>query len=202
MHPPFRRRRRPCPIRDRFVRDGSTPPALAAVVSGDRRFGQALDDDDDGLPSQSVSNIERVMTSSSCSLSLLVSVSVVFIDVLLFPKHPSQSRRRITSKKSRAYPPAFASVSSSSFVATPLPSLPSRSSHPMNNMLTSITGINIVAITVLPTAVAAAPVVIASRPPSARRRRESSRRRQGSAPLHPSHSSSSVAADAAADAVP
>jgi hypothetical protein len=62
-------------------------PALAAVVSGDQRFGQPLENNDDGLPSQSVSNINHVMTSSSCSLSLLVSV--VFADVLLFPKHPS-----------------------------------------------------------------------------------------------------------------
>ena len=38
--------------------------------------------------------------------------------------------------------------------------------------------------------------------PSARRRRELSRRPRGLAPSHPSHSSSSVAADAAADAVP
>jgi hypothetical protein len=38
--------------------------------------------------------------------------------------------------------------------------------------------------------------------PSARRRRESYRRRRGLAPSHPSHSSSSVTADAAADAVP
>jgi hypothetical protein len=60
-----------------------------------------LEDDGDGLPSQSVSNIDRVMASSSCSLSLLVSV--VFVDDLLFPKRPSQSRLKITSKKSRAY---------------------------------------------------------------------------------------------------
>ena len=82
-HPPFRCHRRPRPVRDHFVRDGSTPPALDAVVYGDRRFGRALDDDNDGLPSQSLSNIDRVMTSSSCLLSLLVSI--VFIDVLLFP---------------------------------------------------------------------------------------------------------------------
>jgi hypothetical protein len=69
----------------------------------------------------------------------------------------------------------------------------------------SITGINIVAIAVLPTAVAATPAVIATikrrRIPSARRRRELSRRCRGSL-LHPSYSSFSVAADAAADAVP
>jgi hypothetical protein len=53
------------------------------VVSGDWHFGRAVDDDDDGLPLQSVSNIDRVMTSSSCSLSLLVSVIIVV--VLLFP---------------------------------------------------------------------------------------------------------------------
>jgi hypothetical protein len=76
----------------------------------------------------------------------------------------------------------------------------------MNNASMSITGINIVAIAVLPTAIAAAPAVVATierrRIPSARRRRESSRRRRGSAPSHPSHFSSSVAADAAAEAVP
>ena len=144
MHPPFYRHRLPLPVCDRFVCAGSTPPTLATVVSGDRRFGQALDDDDDGLPPQSVLNIDRVMTSSSCSLSLLVSV--VFVVVLLFPKRPSQSRRRITSKKSCAYPPASASVSSSSSVATPLPSLPSRSSRPMNNAPISITGIDVVAV--------------------------------------------------------
>jgi hypothetical protein len=70
----------------------------------------------------------------------------------------------------------------------------------------SITGIDIVAIAVLPTAVAVALAVVATierrRIPSARRRRESSRRRRGSAPSHPLHSSSSVAADTAADAVP
>jgi len=38
--------------------------------------------------------------------------------------------------------------------------------------------------------------------PSARRRRESSRRHRGLAPSHPLHSSSSVAANAATDAVP
>ena len=162
------------------------------VVSGDRRFGRAVDNDDDGSPSQSVSNIDRVMTSSSSSLSLLVLV--VFVVVLLFPKRPSQSWRRITSKKSRAYPPASASVSSSSYVATPLPSSPSQSSRPMNNAPISITGIDVVAVAGL------------------RRRRgahrcrcnraeedlfcqdeESSRRRRGSASSHPSHSSSSVA---------
>jgi hypothetical protein len=63
MHPPFRRRRRRPPVRDRFVRDGSAPPALAAVVSGDRRFGRAVDNDDDGSPLQSVSNFDRVATS-------------------------------------------------------------------------------------------------------------------------------------------
>jgi hypothetical protein len=78
----------------------------------------------------------------------------------------------------------------------------------MNNAPMSITGIDIVAIAVLPTAIAAAPAVVVvatieqRRIPSARRRRESSRRRRGSAPSHPLHSSSSVAADADADAVP
>jgi hypothetical protein len=70
----------------------------------------------------------------------------------------------------------------------------------------SITGIDIVAIAVLPTAFAAAPAVVAAikrrRILSAWRRRESSRRCRGSAPSHPSHSSSYVPADAAADAVP
>jgi uncharacterized membrane protein YdfJ with MMPL/SSD domain len=58
----------------------------------------------------------------------------------------------------------------------------------MNNATMSITGIGIVAIAVLPTAVAAAPAVVATierrRIPSARRRRESSRRRWGPASLH------------------
>jgi hypothetical protein len=84
------------------------------------------------------------MTSSSCSLSLLVSV--VFVVVLIFPKRPTQSRRGITSKKLRAYPPASASVSSSSSIATPLPLSPSRSSRPMNNAPISITGIDVVAV--------------------------------------------------------
>jgi hypothetical protein len=73
-------------------------------------------------------------------------------------------------------------------------------------MLITVTGIDIVAIAVLPTAVAASPAVIATierrRIPSARRRRESSRRRRGLAPSHPLHSFSSVAADVATDAVP
>ena len=113
-----------------IVSSTTDPPRLSSqmVASGDWRFGRVVDDDDDGLPSQSVSNINRIMTSSSCLLSLLVSV--VFVVVLLFPKRPSQSRRRITFKKSRAYPPASASVSSSSSVATPLPLSPSQSSHP------------------------------------------------------------------------
>ena len=76
----------------------------------------------------------------------------------------------------------------------------------MNNAPMSITGIDIVAIAILPTAVAAAPAVVATikwrRIPSARQRRELSRWHRGSAPSHPSHSSSSVAADAAAEAVP
>ena len=88
-HPPFRRRRRRSPVRDHFVRDGSAPPALTSVVSDDRRFGRVVDKDDDGSPSQSVSNFDRVATSSSCSSSLLVSVFVV---VLLLPKLPAQVR--------------------------------------------------------------------------------------------------------------
>ncbi len=69
------------------------------------RFGRAVDNDNDGLPSQSVSNIDRVMTSSSCLLSLLVSV--IFIAVFILPKCPSQKWPRMTSKKSRSYPPRF-----------------------------------------------------------------------------------------------
>ena len=82
MHPPFHRCRRPRPILDRFVCDGSDPPALAAVTDN-WRFGRAVDDNNDGLPShsQSVSNIDRVMTSSSCLLSLLISV--IFIAILI-----------------------------------------------------------------------------------------------------------------------
>ena len=48
-----------------------------------------MDNDDDGSPSQSVSNFDRVVTSSSCSSSLLASVFVV---VLLLPKRPAQAR--------------------------------------------------------------------------------------------------------------
>jgi hypothetical protein len=76
-HAQFRRRRRLRPVHDRFVREGSDPLALAAVVADDRRFGRAVDNDDDGSPSQSVANIDRIMTSSSCSSSLLVSVVFV-----------------------------------------------------------------------------------------------------------------------------
>ena len=146
MHPPFRRCRRLRPVRDRFIRDRSAPPALTAVVADDRCFGRAVDNVKDGSPSQSVSNIDRVTASSSCSSSLLVSV--VFFVVLLLPKCPSQSRRRMTSKKSRAYPPASTSASSSSSVVTPLPSSPSRSSRPMNNdnAPMSIAGIDVVAV--------------------------------------------------------
>jgi hypothetical protein len=82
MHPPFRCRRLRT-VCDRFVRDGSAPPALAAVVANDRRFGRAVDNDDDGSPLQSVSNIDRVTTTFLCSSSLLVSV--VFVVVLLLP---------------------------------------------------------------------------------------------------------------------
>ena len=146
-------------------------------------------DNNNGSPMQSFSNFDRVATSSLCLSSLLVSIFVV---VLLLPKRPAQAR----------VPPRFCvgvifilRHDAAADIALPI-------LRPMNNVPMSIKGINIVTISVLPTAVAAAPVVIASRPPSARRRRESSRRRQGSAPLHPSHSSSSVAADAAADAVP
>ena len=64
MHAPFRRRHRLRPVRDRFIRKGSAPLALAAVVADDRRFGRAVDNDDDGSPSQSVANIDRVTTSS------------------------------------------------------------------------------------------------------------------------------------------
>jgi len=132
---PFHRRRRPRPVCDHFVRDGSAPPALALAVfvTNDRRFGRVVDDDNNGLPTQSISNINRVMTSSLCSLSLLVSV--VFIVVLLLPKRPSKSRRRTTSnsKKSHAHPPASALVSTSSSVVMPLPPLPSQCSRPKNN---------------------------------------------------------------------
>ena len=172
MHAPFRRRRRLRPVLDRFVREGSSPLALAAVVADDRRFGQAVDNNNDGFPSQSVSNFNRVATSSS---SLLVSVFVV---LLLLPKCPSQAR----------VPPRFRDGvvvllrrDAAAFVALPI--LTPNEHAPM-----SITGIDIVAIAVLPTAVAAAPAVVATierrRIPSARRRRESSRRRWGPASLH------------------
>ena len=72
-HPPFCHCCRPCPVRDRFVRNGSTPPALAAVDSGDRRFGRALDDDADGLPSQR--RLLRAHRPCSSPSSLLSSSS-------------------------------------------------------------------------------------------------------------------------------
>jgi len=46
-------------------------------------------------------------------------------------------------------PPASTSVSSSSSVATPLPSLPSRSSRPMNNAPMSVPGIDVVVVAIL-----------------------------------------------------
>jgi hypothetical protein len=102
----------------------------------------------------------------------------------------------------RAYPPASMSVLSSSSVAMPLPSLPlilppneQRAdvdrSHRCRRSRRTLP---------LPRRGAIVATIERWRIPSARRRRESSRRRRGSAPLHPSHSSSSVAA--AADAVP
>ena len=132
-----------------------------------------MDDENNGLPSQSISNIDRITMSSSCSLSLLVSV--IFIAVLLLPKLPSQSRRRTTSKKLHAYPPTSASVSSSSSIATPLPSLPSQSSRPMNNVPMSIAGIDVVAVARLRRRCAAAPLSRrssggGSRPPGGGRR--------------------------------
>ena len=47
MHAPFRRRHHLRPVRDCFVRDESAPLALAAVVADDRRFGRAVDNNDD-----------------------------------------------------------------------------------------------------------------------------------------------------------
>jgi len=201
MHPPFRRCCCPCPIRDCFVRDGSAPPALAAVVADNRRFGRAVDDDNDGLPSQSISNIDRVMTSSLCLLTLLVSV--IFIAVRILPKRPSQSRRRTTSKKLRSYPPASASVSSLSSLATAaviaLPILPPNEQRAVVNCRhRRHCGCQ----TPPPPRRGAIVTTIKQRRIlSARRRRESSRRRRGSVPLHPSHSSSSVAVAVATVAV-
>jgi hypothetical protein len=150
-------------------------------------------DNNNGSPMQSVSNFDRVTTSSLCSSSLLSSVFVV---VLLLPKRPAQAR----------VPPCFCvgvivilRHDAAADVALPI-------LRPMNNVPMSIKGINIVTISVLPTAVAAAPAAFARielrRIPSARQRSELSRRRRGSAPSHPSHSSSSVDANAVADAVP
>jgi hypothetical protein len=100
-----------------------------------------MDNDDDGSPSQSISNFNRVATSSSCSSSLLVSAFVV---VLLLPKRPAQAH----------VPPRFR-------VGVVVMNWPSgkvlATTTPM-----SITGIDIVAIAVLPTAVAAAPAVVAT----------------------------------------
>ena len=63
-------------------------------------------------------------------------------------------------------------------------------------MTTLITGIGIVTVAVLPTAISVAPIDVVTikqwRIPSARLRRASSRWRWGSAPSHPSYSSSSV----------
>ena len=75
--------------------------------------------------------------------------------------------------------------------------------------MTSIAGIDIVTVALLPTTITAMPAVISTierrRIPSARLRRALSKRRRGSAPSHLSYSSSSVAfiaANAAADALP
>ena len=94
--------------------------------------------------------------------SLLVSIIFVVIAVLL-PKCPSQSWLSVTSKKSRAFSQASASAPSSSSVVTPLPSSLSRSSRPMNNMLTLIAGIKVVVVGGLTAAAAATalPVVAA-----------------------------------------
>jgi hypothetical protein len=125
MYPLFRCHRRPRPVHGRFVRDGSAPPALAARASRQRHRqrrprGRAL-----SSGGQSIPNINCTMMSSLCSSYLLVYVIVV-VGVVL-PKYPSQSRRSATSKK------LHASASSSSYVVTLLPLLPSQSSRLMNH---------------------------------------------------------------------
>jgi hypothetical protein len=138
MYPMFHCCRRRChcrPVCGRFViRDGSAPPALAAFVVNDWRFGRQQQRQLRGRASssggQSIPNINCTMTSLSCSLSLIVSVIVVVGVVLL--KCPSQSRLSGTYKKSHGYSPDFALVSLLSSVVTLLPLLPSQSSRPMN----------------------------------------------------------------------
>ena len=150
MHPLFRRCRHPHPVHGCSVRNGSAPPALAAVVADDLPFGRAVKRQRQRIPSgralssggQSVPNINCTVTSSVCLSALLVSVIIV-VGVIL-PKCPSQSWRSATFKKSHAYSPASASASSLSLssssssslsfsVATLLPLLPSQSSRPMNH---------------------------------------------------------------------
>ena len=177
-HAPFRSRRHHHPVRDRFVREGSAPLALAPVVTVDCRFGRAVDNNDDSLPSQSVSNIDRIMTSSLCLSSLLVSV--IFVVVLLLLKCPSQSRWRRTSKKLRAYPP----LTCRCHHHPPLRRCCHR--RPPNEQCADVDprhrrrrGHR----TSLPPCRGAVVATIERRKiPSARRRRESSRRRRGLAP--------------------
>jgi len=69
-----------------------------------------------------------------------------------FPKSAEDDLQKIARLH-----PASTSVSSSSSIATPLPSSPSRSSHPMNNAPMSIPGINVVAVAGLRRRRAAAP---------------------------------------------
>jgi len=50
MYPLFRRRRRPCPVRGRFVRDGSAPPALPQLSLTIGPSGEPLNDNDNDDP--------------------------------------------------------------------------------------------------------------------------------------------------------
>ena len=54
-----------------YLQSLSAPPALTAVVADDWRFGQAVDNNNDGSPSQSLSNILRAHHPCSSSSSLL-----------------------------------------------------------------------------------------------------------------------------------
>ena len=67
-------------------------PCRPAAAGGD----DGRDAFPDAPPLQSVSNLDGGTTSSSCSLSLLVSI--FFAVVVLLPKSPSQNQLSATSK--------------------------------------------------------------------------------------------------------
>jgi hypothetical protein len=178
-----------CALQITTDKKGFALPALAAVVADNWRFGRAVDNGDDGSPSQSVSrpchNVFFVLVVPARLRHLCCRPPPAKTP---FPKSVEDDLQEIAR-----IPPRFRISVFVILVTMPLPSLPSQSSHsrPMNNVQMSIAGIGVATIKL-------------RRKPSTRWRRESSRRRRGSVPLHPSHSSSSVAsasADAVADAV-